>query len=69
MRSLLLFATLAGVAVFSSSPASAAPRILQIGDMARIVDLEEPAISPDAKSVALIAIADDAKRTGDDTAW
>jgi dipeptidyl aminopeptidase/acylaminoacyl peptidase len=35
---------------------------LQIGDMARIVDLEEPAISPDAASVAYVAIAQDARR-------
>jgi dipeptidyl aminopeptidase/acylaminoacyl peptidase len=36
--------------------------VLQIGDMARIVDLEEPAISPDAARVALIAITQDAAR-------
>ncbi len=52
MRSTLLIALmLAGVA----APARALPP-LQIGDMARIVDLEEPAISPDGKYVALIAI-------------
>lgn len=35
---------------------------LQISDMARIVDLEEPAISPDGRHVALIAITQDARR-------
>ncbi len=63
MRS-LLFAVLAGAAL-SASPASAAQRVLQIGDMARIVDVEEPAISPDGKSIAILTIVADAKRTGD----
>ncbi len=35
---------------------------LQIGDMSRIVDLEEPAISPNGSSVALLAIAQDLAR-------
>jgi dipeptidyl aminopeptidase/acylaminoacyl peptidase len=35
---------------------------LQIGDMARIVDLEEPAISPDGTRVAVLAIAQDVAR-------
>jgi len=67
MRNLLLVASLAGTAVLTASPAAAAQRVLQIADMARIVDVEEPAISPDAKSIALILIAADAKRTGDNT--
>ncbi|MBV8067277.1 MAG: S9 family peptidase [Candidatus Eremiobacteraeota bacterium] len=33
--------------------------VLQIGDMARIVDLEEPAIAPTGNRIALIAIAQD----------
>jgi len=36
--------------------------VLQIADMARIVDLEEPAISPDASRVALIAITQELAR-------
>jgi dipeptidyl aminopeptidase/acylaminoacyl peptidase len=36
--------------------------VLQIGDMARIVDLEEPAITPRGSSVALIAIGEDLRR-------
>lgn len=37
---------------------------LQIADMARLVDLEEPAIAPDARRVALLAITADAGRGG-----
>ena len=33
--------------------------VLQIGDMARIVDLEEPAISPNGSRIALLAIEQD----------
>ena len=33
--------------------------VLQVGDMARIVDLEEPAISPDGSRIALLAIGQD----------
>ncbi len=36
--------------------------VLQIADMARIVDLEEPAISADGKHVAVVAISQDAAR-------
>ena len=36
---------------------------LQIADMARIVDLEEPAIAPDARRVAVVVITADAART------
>ncbi len=39
--------------------------VLQIGDMARIVDLEEPAISPNAGRVAVIAIAQDLRRNSE----
>lgn len=35
---------------------------LQLGDMARIVDLEEPAISPDSRLIAVISIASDLAR-------
>jgi dipeptidyl aminopeptidase/acylaminoacyl peptidase len=41
-----------------ATPAAAKP-VLQIRDMARIVDLEEPAISPDGSRVALLTIAQD----------
>ena len=33
--------------------------VLQIGDMARIVDLEEPAITPNAARIAFVAISQD----------
>ncbi len=36
--------------------------VLQIGDMAKIVDLEEPAITPNGARVALVAIAQDVAR-------
>jgi dipeptidyl aminopeptidase/acylaminoacyl peptidase len=39
-----------------------AAAVLQIGDMARIVDLEEPAISPNGRRVAVLAIAQDPRR-------
>jgi dipeptidyl aminopeptidase/acylaminoacyl peptidase len=35
---------------------------LSLGDMARIVDLEEPAISPDARHVALVVVTQDRPR-------
>jgi dipeptidyl aminopeptidase/acylaminoacyl peptidase len=55
MRSVLFVAfALAATAV----PAAALPA-LQVSDMARIVDLEEPAISPDGTRVALITIDQD----------
>jgi dipeptidyl aminopeptidase/acylaminoacyl peptidase len=37
--------------------------VLQVGDMARIVDLEEPAISPNGTRIALLAIAQDLARS------
>ncbi len=55
MRS-ALFAALALAA--SAAPAAALP-VLQASDMARIVDLEEPAISPDGTRVALVTIDQD----------
>jgi dipeptidyl aminopeptidase/acylaminoacyl peptidase len=64
MRS-LHFAALAIAAVAAPAPAAAAQRTLQIGDMARIVDVEEPAISPDGKRVAVLLVTADAKETGD----
>ncbi len=39
--------------------------VLQIGDMARIVDLEEPAIAPNRTRVALIAITQDLAHAAD----
>ncbi|HZV77497.1 MAG TPA: S9 family peptidase [Candidatus Babeliales bacterium] len=39
-----------------------AASVLQIGDMARIVDLEEPAITADGTRVALVAVTQDAPR-------
>ncbi len=33
--------------------------VLQVGDMGRIVDLEEPAISPNGSRIAVVAIAQD----------
>ncbi len=52
----LLLAVLPVVA--PALPAAAAP-VLQVRDMARIVDLEEPAISPDGTRVALVTIEQD----------
>lgn len=52
---LLLFAAAGTLAAAAQPP-------LQIGDMARIVDLEEPAISPDGTRVAFIAITQDERR-------
>jgi len=40
-------------------PAPAPARTLQIADMARLVNLEEPAITPDGRFVALIALRQD----------
>ncbi|MGA7248013.1 MAG: hypothetical protein WBW89_09660, partial [Candidatus Cybelea sp.] len=39
-----------------------AAAVLQIADMARIVDLEEPAISPNGRRIAVLAIAQDLRR-------
>ena len=55
-RMRILFGVLLLGLVVSASPASAPARTLQIADMARIVNLEEPAITPDGRRVALIAI-------------
>ena len=46
---------LLGIVAFAS-PASAPARTLQIADMGRIVNLEEPAITPDGRWVAVISI-------------
>ncbi len=48
------------VVVFAA-PAAAKPA-LQLRDMARIVDIEEPALSPDGKRVAFLAISQDVPR-------
>ncbi|MBV8343413.1 MAG: S9 family peptidase [Candidatus Eremiobacteraeota bacterium] len=55
MRGTLLVALL--LAASPTLAAASAP--LQVRDMARIVDLEEPAISPDGSSVALVTIEQD----------
>ncbi|MEO6836473.1 MAG: S9 family peptidase [Candidatus Tumulicola sp.] len=55
----LLAAALVGL------PARSPARTLQIADMSRIVNLEEPAISPDGRSVAVIAIAADVRRAAE----
>jgi hypothetical protein len=44
--------------IAKATPVAANP-VLQLSDMARIVDLEEPVISPDGTHVAVIAIAQD----------
>ncbi len=54
-----LAATLLAVAVLGGRPATISARTLEIADMARIVDLEEPAIAPDGRRVAVIAIRQD----------
>ncbi|MGA8534290.1 MAG: S9 family peptidase [Candidatus Tumulicola sp.] len=53
MRIFLAAAFLAGAAV-CAAPGATPARTLQIADMRRIVDLEEPAIAPDGRRVALI---------------
>ncbi len=57
-----LAATLLAVAVLGGRPTAASARTLEITDMARIVDLEEPAIAPDGRRVAVIAIRQDLER-------
>jgi dipeptidyl aminopeptidase/acylaminoacyl peptidase len=47
------------LALAAAGPGPAAPRPLSLDDMGRIVDLEEPAISPDARHVALVVITQD----------
>ena len=46
------------LALAAAAPGPTAPS-LSVGDMARIVDLEEPAISPDARHVALVVVTQD----------
>ncbi len=58
MRRIFTLSLLACVA--AGAPAAAGARGLQIADMARIVNVEEPAIAPDGSAVALIAIVQDA---------
>ena len=56
MHSIILAVSL----VFAAAgPGSAAPLSLSLDDMARIVDLEEPAISPDARHVAFVVVTQD----------
>lgn len=52
----------------AAGPGSAAPLPLSLDDMARIVDLEEPAISPDARHVALVVVTQDRSRDAYDNA-
>ena len=42
-------------------PAGAALPVLTLADMSRLVELEEPAISPDAKRVAFVVITQDVR--------
>lgn len=55
MRYLLCVTLLVAAA---AAPVAAKP-VLQLSDMARIVDLEEPTISPDGTHVAIVAITQD----------
>ena len=52
-------AALCACAFFVSSPGLAAKRLLQPQDCRRIIDVEEPAISPDGQRIAFIAIRSD----------
>jgi dipeptidyl aminopeptidase/acylaminoacyl peptidase len=61
MPSLLLAAFLLAAAPAAPSSAPEKPP-LQIADMARIIDLEEPALSANGKRIAVIAIAQDLER-------
>jgi dipeptidyl aminopeptidase/acylaminoacyl peptidase len=61
MRVSLVIAALL-TAALAVTPAVSAARTLQIADMGRIVDLEEPAISPDGRTVALIVVDQDMDR-------
>ncbi len=58
MRTFLV-ALLLAIAALTIPPATLSARVLEIADMARIVDLEEPAIASDGHRVALIAIRQD----------
>jgi dipeptidyl aminopeptidase/acylaminoacyl peptidase len=51
--------------VAAAGTCATAKPVLQLRDMARIVDLEEPAIAPDGRHVALIAIRQDLARASD----
>ncbi len=62
MRSVSFFVVLA--LATTAAPAAVLPA-LQPSDMARIVDLEEPAISPDGTRVALVTISQDLRRAAD----
>src|ERR1700722_14671086 len=47
------------LALAAAGPVPAAPRALSLDDMGRIVDLEGPAISPDARHLAVVLIPQD----------
>jgi dipeptidyl aminopeptidase/acylaminoacyl peptidase len=57
-----LFALALGAALTAGGGQSAAARTLTSGDIARIVNLEQPALSPDGRRVAAIAIRADPVR-------
>ncbi|HKU81096.1 MAG TPA: LpqB family beta-propeller domain-containing protein, partial [Candidatus Tumulicola sp.] len=57
MRTSLAVAVLLGVLLCTARSAGA--RTLQIADMARLVNVEEPAISPDGGRVAIVVIRND----------
>jgi dipeptidyl aminopeptidase/acylaminoacyl peptidase len=52
----------------AAGPGPAAPPPLSLDDMARIVDLEEPAISPDARHVAFVVVTQDRSHDSYDNA-
>ncbi|MGA7201149.1 MAG: S9 family peptidase [Candidatus Cybelea sp.] len=65
MHSIILAVSLLFAA---AGPGPAAPPPLSLDDMARIVDLEEPAISPDARHVAFVVVAQDRSHDSYDNA-
>jgi dipeptidyl aminopeptidase/acylaminoacyl peptidase len=62
MRNVLAFALVVAVCFV---PCAASTRTLQIDDAARIANLEEPAISPDGRTVALLAYHQDIRNAAD----
>ena len=60
--------TVALLALLAAGPVAAAARPLTIDDMASLVDLEEPAISPDGRTVAILVFRQDAARAADEAA-
>src|SRR6202522_582891 len=62
MRNVLAFALVVAICLV---PCAAFARTFQIDDAARIVNLEEPAISPDGRTVALLAYHQDIRNAAD----